>query len=355
MFSQISPKYYYDPTIFDSEQKHLFRHNWIFVGFKNELANHNDFITKKIGNIPIVVQNFKGEIKALLNVCSHRFSLIQTKSCGNRPLLCPYHGWAYDKKGIPCGIPKKPLFTEFSPSQLDDLKLKKYQVDFCGDLCFVKVNYSNQTLKEYLGEFYNELEVLSTSKSVCVDTNTLDINSNWKVIVENTLESYHVNLVHSNTFRKLGASGLDFSFSEKHSKWTAPLALNEDDPKLKSIHSKFKNRKLKIDGYEHYLIYPNLLISTSYGVSYNFSLIEPITEDKTKFTSYVYLADHEETPLTKAYAQSLVDFNREVFDEDKEICEFVQEGVKHTDQPGVLSLEEKRVHSFQNHYIKQIV
>ena len=54
------------------------------------------------------------------------------------------------------------------------------------------------------------------------------------------------------------------------------------------------------------------------------------------------------------YKQSLIDFNRKVFDEDKIICEEVQKGVVVTEQPGVLSLEEHRVHAFQENYIKQI-
>jgi hypothetical protein len=54
------------------------------------------------------------------------------------------------------------------------------------------------------------------------------------------------------------------------------------------------------------------------------------------------------------YKESLIEFNRKVFDEDKQICEEVQKGVVIIDKPGVLSLEEERVHAFQNNYIKQI-
>jgi hypothetical protein len=65
-------------------------------------------------------------------------------------------------------------------------------------------------------------------------------------------------------------------------------------------------------------------------------------------------AEHDNA-LVKGYEHSLIEFNRQVFDEDKVICEEVQKGVVVTDKPGVLSLEEERVHAFQKSYMKQII
>lgn len=354
MFSNIKPEYYFLDSIYQKEKESIFYNNWIFIGFKSDLKNNNDFITKKVCDIPIVVQNFNGMIRAFINVCSHRFSLLQTQDKGNRALFCPYHGWSFDKNGIPAGIPKKPLFKDFSQKELCDLKLKEFSVDYCGNLVFVHINEPKQTLKEYLGSFYNDIEKISTNENELIDTNKIQIKSNWKVIVENTLESYHVNLVHGETFKKLGAKGLKFNFCNNHSNWEAELNLSENDPKLSKIHKNFSNRSFVIDGYIHYLIFPNLLVSSTYGISYNYSTIFPIDSDTTEFTSYVLLSQCQDNPIVSAYKKSLIDFNRKVFDEDKIICEYVQEGVKVTDKIGVLSLEEERVHSFQNHYINEI-
>jgi phenylpropionate dioxygenase-like ring-hydroxylating dioxygenase large terminal subunit len=114
MFSNISPYHYHNQEVFEKEKSQIFHNNWIFVAFGNDLLNHNDFVTKTIGGIPIVIQNFNGNIKAFMNVCSHRFSTIQNEEKGNRALFCPYHGWSFDKEGMPNGIPKKPLFKDFS-------------------------------------------------------------------------------------------------------------------------------------------------------------------------------------------------------------------------------------------------
>ncbi|MGN6602881.1 MAG: aromatic ring-hydroxylating oxygenase subunit alpha [Ginsengibacter sp.] len=354
MESNISPAYYFQKEIFEKEKQNIFKTCWQFIGNKRDLVNNNDFITNIIADVPIVVQNFNGSIKAFLNVCSHRFSIIQQGEIGSRPLVCPYHGWSYDENGTPKGIPKKPLFKDFSNEELCRLSLMEFAVEFCGDLCFVKLDNEGGSLRDYLGEFYKEIEIICNSLGRLSDVNSMTIDANWKVIVENTLESYHVGLVHTNTFRKLGATGLRFNFNGFHSNWIAPVTLKREDPAFKKINDCF-DTEYQIDGYIHYLVFPNLLISSTYGTSFNFSFINPINNNTTKFTSYVFLGKTKDTArkaIVDAFEQTLVDFNKQVFKEDKDICELVQNGVVHTKQQGVLSLEEERVHAFQNNYLK---
>lgn len=353
MESNISAKHYFRNDIFEKEGQLIFKKKWHFVGFRHQLENTNDFITKTIAEVPIVIQNAKGVARAFLNVCSHRFSLIQQEEFGNRPMLCPYHGWAYDHDGIPTGIPKKPMFKNFTNDELCGMRLKEFKVDFCGKLCFVSLEEAPLSLKEFLGDFYTELEQMSLSLGELIDTNRMTINANWKIIVENTLESYHVNAIHASTFKKLGAQGLDFAFTPLHSSWNAETLVKRSDPINKKIDDLFSSRVYKIEGYKHILIFPNLLVSSTHGTSYNYSLIEPLTETSTKFVSYVFTAtpaELEKRALLKAFEKTLVDFNRQVFEEDKAICQIVQKGVAHTSLPGMLSLEEERVHAFQKTY-----
>jgi phenylpropionate dioxygenase-like ring-hydroxylating dioxygenase large terminal subunit len=45
------------------------------------------------------------------NICTHYFKRIQTEESGNRSLLCEYHGWNYNKEGIP-RLPERNAFNE---------------------------------------------------------------------------------------------------------------------------------------------------------------------------------------------------------------------------------------------------
>ena len=329
---------------------------WNFVGFKNEFSRINDFKTQEIAGIPVVVQNCIGVIKCFKNICSHRHSIIQVEAKGNRPLFCPYHGWSYNENGLLFGIPKKPLFN-FDMDETECLKLKEYQVDFCGDLVFVNMNTdSSETLKDYLGLFYYEIEKISQNFGELIDINEMVIHANWKILVENTLESYHVNLIHAETFKRLGAGGLDFIFENVHSAWNASLLLKENEGKQTKIHLHYQNRGYKIEGYKHLIVFPNILISTTYGVSFNLSQILPIDENTSLFRSFVFLTKKEEESknegIESMYKNSLINFNKKVFTEDKEICEKVQKGVKNSHYEGQLSEEEMRVCEFQKSYCK---
>ena len=127
--------------------------------------------------------------------------------------------------------------------------------------------------------------------------------------------------------------------------------------KLKFYIKDFSNRCYKIDGFIHYLIFPNLLISSSYGTTFNVSVINPISSCKTNFTSNVFLGkinDGVDIDEVLDFRNTAVEYNRQVFDEDKIACENVQEVVEYTDQPGVLSLEEERVHRFQLDYLEYL-
>lgn len=359
MNSQISAKYYHCTQQFEREKKKIFANTWIFAGFKHDFQKDNDFRTLKVNDIPIVVQKMKGEVKAFLNICSHRFSKIQVSEFGNRPLLCPYHGWAYNSEGIPVGIPKKPLFKKYNKKELCEMKLKEFRVERCGSLYFLTLNNKIKSLKEYLGEYYKEIEEMTNGFGKQIDVNRMKIKSNWKVIIENTMEAYHLGLVHTDTLAKLmpttSIDNLKFSFCGPHSNYIIPLLVDENSKKLKFLHNPFSDRKWKINGFKHYLLFPNLLISSSYGTTFSVSVINPITSTETDFINNIFLCklnSNKSFNDVKSFIDTAVDYNRKVFDEDKEACENVQDVVQYTTQPGVLSLEEKRVHEFQKEYLK---
>lgn len=74
----------------------------------------------------------------------------------------------------------------------------------------------------------------------------------------------------------------------------------------------------------HLILFSNRLISYTYEVSFNLSHIISIDEDRTSFKSYVFIAKKQDSEkisaIEKVYEDSLIDFNRKVFDEDKSIC-----------------------------------
>lgn len=128
MQSRMHPRYYLDPDIFEREQQKIFRKVWLFAGLKTLLTQHNAFITRKIAGIPVVIQNFHGELRAFENVCLHRSALIQTERVGRRPLVCAYHAWKYDAQGQVSNIPHCDAIYRFSDAQKQSFKLREFSL-----------------------------------------------------------------------------------------------------------------------------------------------------------------------------------------------------------------------------------
>jgi phenylpropionate dioxygenase-like ring-hydroxylating dioxygenase large terminal subunit len=209
-----------------------------------------------------------------------------------------------------------------------------------------------------LGESFEEIKRMTNACGMLIDENILLIRANWKVLIENTLESYHVGFIHPNTFSRLGAGEGTFGWQPPHSSWQTPLG-QKYSARMGKVMPLFDSRPFKLEGYRHQLVFPNLTIASTQGTSFSVQFFEPTAPNETRFSSMVFQSElGEMSEATQAAISvlnsSVVEFNRAVFNEDKAVCEQVQLGVAEASQPGILSDEELRVGDFQSHYMRQM-
>ncbi len=351
-----APDWYHDEAIFRREQK-LFEGLWAFAGVKQHLAQPDDYISAQIGRKSVFVQNFDGELRAYENVCSHRFARLRPKTRGHGPVQCPYHAWTYNRDGIPDVIPKKPRFDHLTPERRRALGLAPWQVAVCGSLIFVKAAATGPSLAEFLGDAYAPLAAMTSAFGPLLDENTMDIAANWKIVVENTLEGYHVAHVHAETFERLKFRSIELKTEGLHTAWLAELG-EEFTQKSARVNQVFQHRPFQISGYRHWLVFPNLTLATTFGTSFAIQTIAPLSPGLTRFTSYVFGTQLKEElkgvsqTISQALYDGVVAFNRKVFLEDKAVVEFVHLGAAQTRGPGILSDDELRVFRFQTDYVR---
>lgn len=357
----IPPSYYSDQEIFKQEQVILFQNLWNFVGFKTDLENHNDYICTEVGGQSVIIQNFQGELKAFTNVCSHRFSQIRQQPKGNGPLRCPYHSWVYNSEGIPVGIPHQSEFADLTDVTKEGLRLERWLVETCGTLVFVKRHDDGVTLKEYLAGVYDKLKGFSESFGTKLDCYPMVVNANWKIVLENTLEGYHVNSVHQQTFAKSGAvepENKKFIFDLPHSGYTDKS--EKVDPKQKRLASLFANRQFKLDvSYWQQLVFPNLTLAVTSEMWFSVHTIRPSSPSETQVTIHLFLGKLDDSKREHAVvdmsAQPVVEFTRKIWEEDKPICEQVHLGMLSRDNgTGIFSREEQRIYEFHKAYLDTI-
>lgn len=359
----IPPSYYSDTENFKREQVLIFENLWNLAGFTTDLQKHNDYICAAIAGKSIIIQNFRGELRAFLNVCSHRFSRIYQLPQGNSVLKCPYHGWVYNSDGIPVAIPSAERF-DINDATKESLRLEKWLVEVCGKLVFVKRNDDGLTLKEFLRDTYDTLAEFSGAFGKKIDEFEIKINANWKITTENTLEGYHVFSVHKNTFSKYGFPvDKKYMCDEIHSAYSDQgnpkyIEKSKDFILLKQAESILQNRPLKLGVYYHQLVFPNLTIGTNDGITFYLQIHQPINPVETKLISHVFISDLDiksdiEQSIIDTLTQSLKKIYVEVCEEDKAICEAVQLGIYSQNKGGgIFSLEEQRVYEFHKAYAK---
>ena len=360
MFDQylgsIPADHYWRDDVLPRELDAIFARTWLYVGSTDDLGQHQDFITTTIGTHSIVVQNFKGELKAFRNVCSHRLSRIQTAPCGNRRLQCPYHGWLYDAAGRPAGVPQNDQAFGLSDADRDALALKAYRLETCGRFVFACLSDDVVSLRDYLGQVYDDLEHFSAVCSHRISTTSVEMDVNWKVGLENAAEGYHVRVIHGDSLGPTLGDDISVDFIADHSLYVRGLT---DDTRA------WWDRVSKIIKLQpsprfpdstNYIIFPHTVVLATYGASFVLQTYEPITATRFRCNTAYWIADSRPGPARDAVADNLRSLSARIMAEDASVCHGVQAGVR--DVPNarapLLGLPENRIAHFQKAYARHM-
>lgn len=349
----IAKHHYYDDAIFGREMQSLFTRGWQFVAMASELANDRDFVTVDHWGTTIVLQNFKGEVSAFQNICTHRFNRLQTGERGNRMLLCGYHGWNFDKTGFPFGIPKR---SQFLTDDNSHLCLPRYPVEMCGQFVFINRG-GEKTLREQLGSFYETLQEISQYLGQETQFSTAPHKANWKLLVENVLECYHCSTVHQETFVPWGVGKLpirDARFCSGHSSAHFPRQEQPREALRLRYLSHLKDRPFDHDSFFHIFVFPNLFIGSSQGLSFYVGQLLPTGSQETilrarNYEPNVQLSDKHRARQEPINAEQN-DMSRKLVEEDRAILEQIQRGIRLAERPGAIGDDEIRIRQFHDHY-----
>lgn len=352
----IEPSAYGDPDIFREETQRIFRRSWLFIGFTDDLANDNDYVAAELAGTSVVVQNFGGELRAFHNVCSHRFARIQPQSCGNRRMQCPYHGWLYNRDGVPTGIPGNDEFFNLDQDARRARALARFDVATRGRFVFVRLEPEGISLDEHLGRYGAMLDHASASFPACFDHQTLAWNADWKVGVESVLEVYHVDAVHPETFKPFFGKRWDMAEEGRHSLGRAELSTMGKRYWDGIVRHLGLIRSESHDGYENYLIFPNLAVGITHGAMMSVQTYEPVAPGRSRLNFRLSMAatcraEGGSGAARRHVEESLRAINRRVLDEDRVISETVQCGLGQARWSALPGKNEARIHAFHRVYL----
>ncbi len=193
------PGYVYaSPEIYAAEKEAIFMKDWLCVGRVEEVENPGDYITLRITDEPVVVaRDETGALNAFANVCAHRGVEVASGSGNTKEFSCPYHGWLYDLSGRLIGAPYMKEAAGFDPA---NCRLKPLKLGTWAGWIFITFNQNPLPLEQHLDPFIREYGFLQMEDAYLVDKVSMDLECNWKFAVENSLDSYHAQTVHRDTF-----------------------------------------------------------------------------------------------------------------------------------------------------------
>ncbi|MEZ5596995.1 MAG: SRPBCC family protein [Pseudomonadales bacterium] len=187
---------YLSPDLLADEFEHVFARCWLLAGVIQDLVRTGDYVVFPIGTQQILITRHQdGSLRAFHNTCQHRGMRLVADERGNaRHFRCAYHAWTYAGDGSLKAVPHRDQFT--AGLDLASRGLAPVHVDTWNGLVFVHLGAQPPSLKDFLGPAADQLRAYDFASMQVVADQTCHLNCNWKAVVDNFGELYHVDFLH---------------------------------------------------------------------------------------------------------------------------------------------------------------
>jgi phenylpropionate dioxygenase-like ring-hydroxylating dioxygenase large terminal subunit len=202
---RFSPRVYSDPELFAREQRLIFDRAWLYAGHESEVPQAEDFLTRRVGGRPlIIVRGSDGRIRIFHNSCRHRGATVCRHARGNaKNFTCFYHNWTYDNQGRLDGVPLK---DAYGPGfRMEEMGLYQPRTQSYRGWLFVCFCRETESLEDYLAGARGYLDMMldqdEGGSTILPGTHEYSMRANWKLLMENTVDIYHLNSTHGRYLR----------------------------------------------------------------------------------------------------------------------------------------------------------
>ena len=189
----LPPLCYHSAEFYDLEVRNIFLKKWILMGRADEWKEPGSFTAYERFGVPFfITRDQHGRLRAFSNSCRHRGSAIVRGSGKLATFVCPYHSWVYGLDGSLRRAPgMENRCLEHANYALSEIRLETWH-------SFVFVNFSADggPVSGQLGDLDDYLRSYDLDNVVTVGRDEYEVNTNWKALVENSMEWLHHPTVH---------------------------------------------------------------------------------------------------------------------------------------------------------------
>lgn len=324
--------YFTDPAHFALERERLFHRSWVFAGVTGELKGPGSVLRKEVAGVPLILTcPREGELKVFQNVCPHRGArLVGDDRDSGKLMVCPYHSWSFDLDGV---LRARPHYYGIgqhgSPRDGDreDCKgLFEVRSAVWNGAILINIDGKAPPIEEYLSDLNAQTEHYDISQMRFSAMIESDFNSNWKLTIENWLDSYHVFAVHPGLDRMMvgdqrkAAIGAGMLVYADYFNTDVGRAVYGSLPIIENLPEELKTASFFAAQF------PNWAVSVhpSYLLFWNYI---PVAVDKTKVQVFAHFVGDAATSEEHEKARTdLLSYYAGLNEEDMGVCSLMQLG-----------------------------
>ncbi|GGC18862.1 (2Fe-2S)-binding protein [Novosphingobium marinum] len=209
----------------EAEWENVWTKTWLLTIRADDIPEDGDFMVEEIGRESILIVRQKdGSIKAFYNVCQHRGNKLVHEPEGSMPsFTCAYHSWRFEIDGT-CSYAQDPEdFAGGDPCP--HASLVEVECDVFAGFVWINMDPDCAPLKDSLGQIWDEWQAYPLEKMVRVQAMSVKMPCNWKLLMDNFHETYHLPTAHP--------EGIEYA--EDHYSQT-PLTLFDNGHALGQTH-----------------------------------------------------------------------------------------------------------------------
>lgn len=194
--AEITAERYISADYMAREFEQLWPKNWLMAGLAQDVREPGDYFVFNLGRESIVVSGTEaGGVAAHYNVCQHRGAKILVNDLGSlEKFVCPYHGWTYAPDGKLLHVPEEEKFPQGLPCE--ELSMQPVRCEVWAGMVWVCMDDDVPPLKEFLAPMIEMIDPFRVEDMVLFVDQTVSLDCNWKAVMDNFGELYHVEHIH---------------------------------------------------------------------------------------------------------------------------------------------------------------
>ena len=206
--SDVSAERYFSKEWHDREVETVWHKCWQLACREEEIPNVGDHIVYEIvHDSVIVVRTSPTEIRAYINSCLHRGTLLRTEGGCVQSFRCPFHAWTWNLDGKLVHMHQE---WDLSHVDRDSMSLPQAKVGTWAGFVFINFDENCEPLTSYLEnlpEHFASFELERRYKAAHV---AKIMPCNWKLAMEAFIEAYHVAIAHPQVLAYYGDSNTQY-------------------------------------------------------------------------------------------------------------------------------------------------